>query len=155
MPLIYSKTHFHFSDPTDVTYFISTILSHRLDLIRYVHLDWILKLPTEVMDTELYPATFEILSNMKGLKELRLHTLDFSMRVAEYVVSDIRQLLGKVRGLDVYELVVKKDEMPLWRQWLGSGLEIQLVEAPERMVGRTVSNTGFRGWGESDWYDLD
>jgi hypothetical protein len=107
------------------------------------------------MDTELYPATFEILSNMKGLRELRLHTLDFRMKVAGHVVSDIRHLLGKVKGLDVYELVVKKDEMPLWREWLGSGMEIQLVEAPERMAGRKMPNAGFRGWGESDWYDLD
>lgn len=115
-----------------------TLLPRRLASIRKISLNWppgqeYLRHPYPAFDEEKWRETWDTLSRMKGLRELRVHP-KFSRHVLEDPsfmlsppISLTRDLMKKVKGLDVFELKVTESQKSYWDGFIEEDMEIRLV----------------------------
>lgn len=138
IPVLYSA-HFQFPNPADVFDFSRTILPERLDSIDSISMDWTIYTDFINDDAEyemlLWQMAWDVLSRMKGLKELRIYS-KITPATRELQKMDLtRDMIRKMKQLKVFELLVPASQLPLWDGFIEPGMGITLVSSPVGIVG--------------------
>ena len=125
--LLYVKTHFHFPGLTDILDFKQHVLPNRFDSIRVLSVDWEPN-PFFIASTpKMRVDAWTTISQMKGLQQLRIFIKTLCILPDSSAARSLKQNLGRVKGLQKFELVVTRDQFPVWDGFLNEGMEVKLV----------------------------
>jgi len=72
-------------------------------------------------------AAWNLISQMKGLQQLRVFVKTLCVLPDSSAARSLKQNLRKVKGLQLFELHVTTDQMPIWKDFLEEGLEARIV----------------------------
>lgn len=141
--MLYSA-HFHFPSPADVSDFSRTILPHRLDSIHSLSMDWssVVHFGYQYMSKDeqnQWQLAWDILSRMKSLTELRIHAKISHVTRDSASLEPTRNMIKKIKPLKVFELVVPTPQLPLWDDFVRSGMEITVVGSSEGTAPHSTS----------------
>ncbi len=64
---------------------------------------------------------------MKALQELRVYIKTLCVLPDSSAALSLKQNLRKVKGLQKFELLITKDQFPVWDGFLDEGMEVKLV----------------------------
>jgi hypothetical protein len=134
IPLLYSTTHFHFPDPTNLPSFRTIILLQRLNSIRFLSIDWSDTGFGRSHSRGQWESTFDVVSQMKELQELRICAKMLVIDPEHRQMKMMQPLLRRVEGLRVYELVVPGDQLRLWEGFITGDMQVRLVGLPKRVL---------------------
>jgi hypothetical protein len=113
------------------------VLPDRFDSIRVLSVDWEPN-PFFISSTpQMRVQTWDKISKMKGLQQLRVFIKTLCILPDSSAARSLKQNLRKVKGLQKFELVVTKDQFPVWDGFLDEGLEVKLVVNTEARADRT------------------
>jgi len=125
--LLYAKTHFHFPGITDILDFSQNVLPDRFDSIRVLSVDWEPN-PFFISSTpQMRVQSWDKISKIRDLQELRVFIKTLCILPDSSAARALKQNLRKVRGIQKFELVVTKDQFPVWDGFLDEGMEVTLV----------------------------
>ena len=130
---LYSLPHFHFPDAMDLTSFRSGVLPQRLNSIRSLSLDWSDIGFSHPHGRRQWETIFNLLSGMGDLQELRIYAKLLVIGRECRQMKMMQPLMGKVKGLKVFELVVPSDQLRFWEGFLGTDGEAKLAGLPRRV----------------------
>ena len=131
IPLLYAKTHFHFPGLTDILDFKKHVLPNRFDSIRVLSIDWEPN-PFFIASTpQMRVDTWNTISQMKGLQQLRVYIKTLCILPDSSAARSLKQNLRKVTGLKKFQLIVTKDQFPIWNGFLDDDMEVKLTANTE------------------------
>ncbi|KAN0095441.1 hypothetical protein V8E51_016152 [Hyaloscypha variabilis] len=127
IPLLYAKTHFHFPGLTDILDFKKHVLPNRFDSIRVLSIDWEPN-PFFIASTpQMRVDTWNTISQMKGLQQLRVYIKTLCILPDSSAARSLKQNLRKVTGLQKFQLIVTRDQFPIWNGFLDDDMEVKLT----------------------------
>lgn len=138
----YANTRFHFSSYSDIGKFSGSILPHRLNIIRYISMnfEWSANEPalsqtrSAASTAPKFSSAVELLSTMESLKEVKVITnyavfrgpLNRCQNLA-WIIVELKRLA--VKGLKV-DLVVLNSDLLLWeKRGTALGMGVVLMRA--------------------------
>jgi hypothetical protein len=122
--LLYSRAVFSFSDLADISYFSRTIIPQRLDNLQSLVLHWngcsgdiffgTFHYRNKGVQWTMWARIWKVISNMKGLKELRIQIDNEKFLASPIRRRQISEPMMMVKGLRFFELMLPYTEIGHW-----------------------------------------